>query len=338
MVSVWLTVDCNLACRYCKQKEYLKNRANNRLMPWDIWLKTVEFINNLRGPEKLAVDFFGGEPLLYPNTFIKYVGYLLDSGYKGYIRVTTNGTIMNEELYNFIKCNNIKVNLSFDGLDQSKFRGGLDLILKNLDYLVDIATQVNYVVADPSKFLDNVLYMWKLGFNIIDDIILQGRDVFGAYNDDALNEFKEQYELTINIMIESFKEGYSLVIKSPLSAVLSNYQNPVCGWHRNALGIDTDGNIYPCPRGVEIGSKFIVGNVFEGINTKKLANLRKLKSGYCIVRYYQDYSSLENIHPEPHIVKMRKIKMEVSRKYRNDLINIRRCLYEGYKNSNYKVL
>ena len=286
-----------------------------------MWKKIVHFILNLDDKDaKSAIDFFGGEPLMFPNLFIKSVEYLLDQGYNGAIRVTTNGTTMNKELRDFIKKHGIYVVFSFDGLDQAKNRGKIDE--NKLNLLRDVVTHINYVVADPTRFLDNIVYIWKKGFNIVNDIDLMGRNV--SLTDKDYQAYAKQYEKIIKLMIEMyFNKNTVLAIKSAFSDGSLNLK---CGWATNALGIYTDGKVYPCHRGPEVGDIFCVGDVEKGIDTQKLNKLRKLSDGYCVIRTYQERGVVGDIVPR-HIKKLRQIRKEIIDKYRKELKIIKERLY-----------
>jgi len=289
------------------------------------WEDTVSFILKLRGNVSKALDFFGGEPLINPEMFMKYVKILKKSGYKGRIRITTNGTIMSKKLYEFLKKNDIFVVLSFDGRDQDRFRGKSKKIIKNLKYLVPLVRYVNYVVADPKSFLKNLEYIWSLGFNVVNDIDLMGRNK--KINNKIFETYKKQYETALNIMITSFNEGGKyLVASSSLSAISKNYLKPVCGLHKNSICIGADGKIYPCHRFVELGLRFAVGDVSNGVEKNRLKNIRAIKSGYCVVRSYQKYHRICNITPN-YINKFRKIRAEIANKYKKDIIRIKNDLY-----------
>lgn len=107
--------NCNFHCDYCNQREFNLSELQ-QLDYYDVF----NFINWLYQTKKLAnkinIQFEGGETLIRWKNFIKPLVNLLNK-----LQLTiqyslfTNGTILTEELYQFLYDNNFIITLSIDG-------------------------------------------------------------------------------------------------------------------------------------------------------------------------------------------------------------------------------
>ena len=110
-----LTMDCNLACKYCYSGE-----KRNEIMTKQIAFQGI----GLLPFEKLIVRFIGGEPLLEPDLLKATVQYANEQAKKqskkiDYV-IITNGTLFTENIAQFCTRNKIEVSLSFDGSKESQ--------------------------------------------------------------------------------------------------------------------------------------------------------------------------------------------------------------------------
>lgn len=94
---------CNLDCLYC----YEKNKLPIKMNP-----KVVE--KHLKENTYRSVSLFGGEPLLYFDTFKEIADTVLNAGIKR-ISTITNGTLITDEMAEFIADKGIDIAVSIDG-------------------------------------------------------------------------------------------------------------------------------------------------------------------------------------------------------------------------------
>ncbi|MBE6617133.1 MAG: radical SAM protein [Ruminococcaceae bacterium] len=105
--------DCNLNCIYCYGDGGSYGRKRE-LMTLETAKKAIDLmVANSEGLEELLVIFFGGEPLINFDVVKGAFDYCKsleqDIGKKFHFSMTTNGTILNDEIYRFIKDNKISV-------------------------------------------------------------------------------------------------------------------------------------------------------------------------------------------------------------------------------------
>jgi len=119
---------CNFKCKYCfvdnmynsKERTELQVSEENRQMSKEIAAKAMDELLGLmrkNGNKELYVEFFGGEPLMnWP--VIEYVLETFQNGNKEDVEIvysiTTNGSLINEEMSKMFKKYNVTVTISFD--------------------------------------------------------------------------------------------------------------------------------------------------------------------------------------------------------------------------------
>ncbi len=148
-----ITSKCNLACSYCVfggDYSHL-NDLDELEMTWETARKAMDFFLLQASKEgDLGLDFFGGEPLLSFPLVKRIVntlkGEVAQRNQQLRIAISSNGTVINEQIIDFLIENDIFLQISLDGekcIHDSKRRfksnniGSFDVILKNLQLIFD---------------------------------------------------------------------------------------------------------------------------------------------------------------------------------------------------------
>ncbi len=114
------TRDCNLRCKYCQYSGHEPGRRGTykQDMPLATALKAVDYLaaHSDRSPE-VIVGFYGGEPLLNPALIRETALHARKTitGKKLTLTLTTNGTLLNREMMDFLAANQFFVYVSLDG-------------------------------------------------------------------------------------------------------------------------------------------------------------------------------------------------------------------------------
>lgn len=148
-----ITSQCNLSCDYCIFGGAYANQAHlqNQQMTWEIAQKAIDFfLSRASEDETLRIDFFGGEPLIAFPLMKRIVGTLKERlkprQQEMKIYISSNGTLMNEAIADFLIENQINLQISIDGEKEThdskrKFKttreGSFDTILNNMKYIFD---------------------------------------------------------------------------------------------------------------------------------------------------------------------------------------------------------
>lgn len=106
---------CNLACSYC----YAQNSRSKEILSIEKIKTVVDSVCANTDQKSKSFSFIGGgEPLATWNVFEWSVNYIQKvterNGFSRRIRLTTNGTLLNEERALFLRENNIVTSISFD--------------------------------------------------------------------------------------------------------------------------------------------------------------------------------------------------------------------------------
>lgn len=117
-MSLLITERCNFNCPFC----YVRQKEID--MAEEIGKKSIDLLLNSKGKNKV-IHFFGGEPLLRPN-FIsmlsKYAQKRSLAIKKGvHFKITTNGSLMDNKIKNFLRENGFEIVLSIHKDREGKF-------------------------------------------------------------------------------------------------------------------------------------------------------------------------------------------------------------------------
>lgn len=121
-MTIFITTQCNLGCSYCiyggqyEQHEKLSQRP----MDWDTLKAAMDFLlAHSIDSDSVRVDFFGGEPMMAFELIERGVNYLRDHAVNPLrqveVTITSNGTIMNKAMIDFLVRNDVFIQFSIDG-------------------------------------------------------------------------------------------------------------------------------------------------------------------------------------------------------------------------------
>ncbi len=291
--------DCNLRCKYCfaDEGEY---KGCRKPMTAETGKKAIDWVIKHSGPRKnIEVDLFGGEPLMAFNTIKEIVDYarIEEKKYNKNIRftMTTNGTLLKEDIIDYIDKNMGNVVLSIDGRkevnDKVRIRvdgtGCYDSILPKIKKMVekrDPAKQY-YVrgtfTRNNTDFYQDVISLANEGFKEIsvEPVVLPDEHELSLREED-LPEIFSQYDKLTEEMIKREKEGNSFKFyhfNIDLNGGPCIYKRiSGCGAGHEYVAITPDGDIFPCHQFVGDDS-FKMGNIFtdEEINQDLSSTFRK---------------------------------------------------------------
>ena len=145
-----VTQNCNLRCKYCVYSGSYVNRTHTKKrMSFEIAKQAVDFyfahnINKDAG----VISFYGGEPLLEMDLIKKVVAYSekLYEGKELRFNMTSNATLLTDEIADFLYEHNFNLTISLDGPEevhnQSRVfadskTGTFHCIIKNLEKMID---------------------------------------------------------------------------------------------------------------------------------------------------------------------------------------------------------
>jgi Arylsulfatase regulator (Fe-S oxidoreductase) len=318
-----VTEDCNMRCKYCIYSDNyptIKGYSSKK-MSFEVAKKSIDYYYELHkkrvenGIKKdPAVTFYGGEPFLEIDLLNNIIGYCKEKGYNFTFFVTTNGTLMNDKIINFIIENNIIVAFSLDGNKDNHDRNRLlsndkcthDLILQNLSKLQN--EKKRRKIKYPILF--SCCYDMYSDLNEIINFFKNNSDLFEPYSIiyNQINKYDTLYydyceELHSKGLISTSKysltESLKIILDQFNSKLITNQEvdseyislfsaavvlgsrikgiHSACGnacFPGSKIAASPDGEFYICEK---MSQQCSIGNVETGINW---SNLNKLYRNY----------------------------------------------------------
>ncbi len=285
--------DCNLRCKYCfaDEGEY---KGPRKAMSVETGKKAIDFVIEKSGPRKnIEIDLFGGEPLMAFKAIKEIVDYgrQQEKIHNKNIRftMTTNATLLNDEIMEYIDKNMGNIVLSIDGRksvnDKVRIRfdgsGSYESIMPKIKKMVakrDKSKQY-YVrgtfTRQNTDFFQDVLALANEGFDeiSIEPVVLPKEHELSLREEDLPVIFK-QYDMLYKEMLERNKKGKSFRFyhfNIDLDGGPCVYKRiSGCGAGHEYVAITPDGDIYPCHQFV--GNKdFLLGNISDGNMDEKIS-------------------------------------------------------------------
>ncbi|MFD3156422.1 thioether cross-link-forming SCIFF peptide maturase [Haloimpatiens sp. FM7330] len=330
-----VTHACNLRCKYCFADEG-KYHGNSQIMSVEVGKKALEFVVKHSGPRKnIEVDLFGGEPLLaFDNIkeIVKY-GRKLEKEHNKTIRftMTTNCTLLNDEMMDYLNENMVNIVLSIDGRkcvnDKVRIKpdgsGSYDDILPNIKKMVEKRdkSKLHYVrgtfTRQNTDFFNDVMHLANLGFKEIsvEPVVLPDEHALSLRKEDLPTIFN-QYDKLYDEMVKRYKTDdefnfYHFNIN--LNGGPCVYKRiSGCGAGHEYIAVTPTGDIYPCHQFV--GNKdFKMGTIYSDKIDEDMAKMfhkahiyNKPKCKECWARFYcsggcqaNNYNFNKDIH-EPY--------------------------------------
>ncbi len=307
--------DCNLKCKYCfaDEGEY---KGHREIMTAEVGKKAIDFvIKNSGSRTNIEVDLFGGEPLMAFDVVKEIVDYAksIEKQHNKNIRftMTTNATLLNDEIMEYMDKNMGNIVLSIDGRkevnDKVRVRadgsGSYDKIVPKIKKMVDLRDKSKQYYArgtftrENTDFYEDVKHMVDLGFDeiSIEPVVLPESHPLSLRKEDLPKIF-EQYDKICNELIS--KQGQENIFKFyhfniDLQGGPCVYKRiSGCGAGHEYVAITPTGDVYPCHQFVG-NEKFKMGSIYEeGISTeiadtfKKAHIYNKPECKGCWARFY----------------------------------------------------
>ena len=308
--------DCNLRCKYCfaDEGEY---KGCRKPMSAEVGKRAIDYVlENSGNIKNIEVDLFGGEPLMVFDTIKEIVDYAKekDKLYNKNIRftMTTNATLLNDEIIDYIDKNMGNIILSIDGRkevnDNVRIRvdgsGCYDRFLPNIKKMVDRRNPSKQYYArgtftrENTDFFEDVMALANEGFSeiSIEPVVLPDSHNLSIRSED-LPKIYEQYDMLYKEMLRRaenndnpFKFYHFNIDLNGGPCVYKRIAG--CGAGHEYVAITQDGDIYPCHQFVG-NEEFLLGNINSGIKNKNLSKdfknahiYNKPKCKECWARFY----------------------------------------------------
>jgi uncharacterized protein len=272
---------------------------------------------------RLNIGFYGGEPLLEFELIKKCVEYAKEQaeGREITFSITTNATLLSEEIIKYLFENNIMLTISLDGPKEihnkkRKFAGSgegtFDKIMENLEVLKEgypeyFKNIMFNVVMDPMADFKCISEFF-VNYDTVKDTIQMGTLPSTQYSEETLtmdDNFRADYYYEFfkiflyklgrletkdvsNLNLSYFERLKSTYHekRTPASG-LTDYGHPggPCVPGQMRLFMDVNGVFYPCERVSETSEVMKIGTVEKGfdiVKCLKILNIGKVTEQSCI--------------------------------------------------------
>lgn len=250
-VYLMLGSACNFKCNYCIQAESCI-KTEPEIAP-DVICYLWKLINTRPAKEKLKLILWGGEPLLYFKTIQKMIA---EFGDRVNYAMVTNGSLLTDEIVDYLNEHKVGVALSHDGEHTTKTRN-VDVLnderIKKLFLKLEdksicaVASAYNY---DYEKLYD--YFKHTIGDVLVNIEILRVNWQMPEkyYDIDLIDLQKKLHNMAVQAVEDILKGEMTRAVQTflPYLQRLCNQSNIplLCGQIYRTMNIDLKGNVYSC--------------------------------------------------------------------------------------------
>lgn len=285
VVYLIVSEDCNLKCKYCfiEGEAKFKSFEKMNFMTAKIFAdKYQEYCTK----EKITdpnIIFYGGEPLTNFECIKNFVNYCNQHNYKFKFSMVTNSLLINIDIVEFLKKNNISVGISIDGPKhindinriQKDNSGSYDLILDkiNLLNLYDVNFSLSFTVSKDVLLNKKDVINWigKIGVKNINFNLL----LFTSYD----STWQEYYNDATEFIIEVYEKYHDFGlfddrINRKIQALqTSSFKFSDCAaLTNNQLTIKPNGSITSCQGNLKT-DRNLLGNIINDTFSTIISNM-----------------------------------------------------------------
>jgi uncharacterized protein len=290
-----VTSKCNLSCGYCY--EYGEDRITEpstkpRFMNETVAKQSVDFLFTEAGDSPTVnLTFFGGETLLNFRMLQTALAYARERaaslGKVVNTSLTTNATLLRDEVIDWIVANDVGVTVSIDGAreQQDKFRtfsngmGSYDIIVPNIRKLLArhhrrpvgarvTLTGQNLDVRSIYDHLFHELGFWEVGFAPVTTTWQREYAIEDTGFQQMLGGFQSLAGDFLAAALAGQRHGFSNV-RDTLEEIHKGMSKAYpCGAGLGLMGVATDGDVALCHRFAG-SNEHRLGSVSDGIDRAK---------------------------------------------------------------------
>ena len=271
-LKIQMGLSCNYTCDYCSQKFVERAPETNKddVESFMQKLEVLEFDEDFG----LKVEFWGGEPLVYWKT-LKPLAEAIKAKFKGWkkkpqLSIITNGSLLTEEIIDWLMMMDFSVSISHDGPGQS-VRGPdpfddpkqKELLLGFYRMMTRLGKSFSFNAMLNSKNSSRkAIYDWFVNLTGDPKVNLGEGGMVDAYDEDgmgnSLNTLQEHFEFRRTAFADIFTTYGNIGFTGQLSKI-NNFttnllnQRPAkflgqkCGMDdANTIAVDLRGNVITC--------------------------------------------------------------------------------------------
>jgi uncharacterized protein len=242
--TFYLTEECNIRCAYCFQK-----RRKRRLELSSIQ-KALEFFQD-DFQDGCYISFYGGEPLLAFDAIRATIAPIENNPIlkRKHFRysISTNGTLLDDDMLRFLNDHRFQVNLSHDGTAQDITRpsGMNSFILEAMDRLIrlpgiEFSTNSVFVPATVSDLYRSARFLVDRGVRNCQ----LTHSIIHSWDSEALKRLREELRELREYLLAYNRRYHAIPVE--------NFRNPLtpglfaCAAGQDRLALAADGRLWGC--------------------------------------------------------------------------------------------
>lgn len=354
-----ITQQCNLRCKYCVYSgSYLGRIHTEKNMSLEVAKKSIDFfLEHTIDSKVVSMAFYGGEPLLRFDFIKELIDYAKNKfvSKKIIFVITSNGTLLNEDIIKFFEENNVLLTISLDGdkrmHDKNRVfadsnKGTFDVITRKIEDLrkkyPEYFSTVRFNVVLDQRESFNCTSNFFLNYEAAKNGIVSPSSINDNYKINKISEseqFSEEYDYEkfklllskigaisgddISVLIQpefiSIMEKLNNRSYSPLSS--TNHHSGPCIPGVQKLFITADGKFYPCERVNEESYVMNIGHIDDGFYENKileLMNIGKLTEVECTKCWAFRFCTLCAIYADNDTALSRDMKLKKCAAFKAD--------------------
>lgn len=314
-----ITRNCNLRCKYCvysETKNLMQRHHSSEVMTIDVAKRALLFYrNHVIDTDTVVIGFYGGEPLLEFKLIrqIVDISETLFNGKKILYSITTNATLLTDEVIDYLSKRNFHVVFSVDGPESIHDRnrlfangtGSFRKVMQNIEKYREKKAEGNgnttiNTVIDPHLQYQQMASLLETPFLKEIEVTASPIEQDGVQLPIS-SEFTKEYNYQMFLSLVSFfrssaptyangflrkeitgiNQGNDKIQKTDVAQITSPGGPCIPGKPR--LFVDCFGNMYPCEKTNE-NDVMKIGNIYSGFDYSKiydLMNIGKLSAEKC---------------------------------------------------------
>lgn len=283
-VILHLTKDCNLRCKYCYAPSKIKESMNAQT-----GRKAIDLALSL-GSKSACISYFGGEPLLRFDAIKELTRYATERAEacdkSMHFRLSTNGTLFDEEKLAFCRDHNLLYAVSLDGDREAHNaqrvfptgKGSFDVLDRKLSLILKYnPTVVVTSVVTPQtvdRLHSSIEYIWNKGIRYF----VHALDyTHPDWRPEDIGRLELSYRELATFYIEKARSGehfhFGLFDDKLKTHAASPYKlGQTCDFGAKKISIAPDGRIFPCVQFVSDradAENYCIGHVETGLTSRR---------------------------------------------------------------------
>ena len=285
-ITINVTNNCNLSCIYC-----FEHNKQPEMMDSKTAIDIVDKAYSSRNKEshgKFMLNFFGGEPFLNWKCMKDVIDHCNEKGYEIFYGVTTNLTIITDEIMEYIDDNELHLLVSVDGkkeIHDKNRSNSYDIVSDNIKKLIDnglgifVEVRMTILPEDIDKAIDGVKEFLDMGFTNIAPCPVTDTE----WNEEQLKGLEKYMEDLMELYVTKLNDDNStenFSIKNTDEILLNVLEPDVYTPQMCPIGstrwcaFDINGDIYPCHQlptsEKEHKEDQKIGNIYTGVDRSML--------------------------------------------------------------------